>query len=144
MRDHARGWNSVGGGLLLAAASHGWNLLLGVAVILVVTYLAAIVLLHELKSRNIEWATIITPFLTIRAGLSNHDNATSTTDSKVTVSQPGAIKQHSDGDVAGARQEKRPADTRTDNTHTNRTSTRLSPDRHKPSLLARKSPITLP
>src|SRR5712691_47515 len=89
MQDHARGWAAAGGSLLLAAASHGWVLLLGVAVILGVTYLTAYLLIHKLDSRKIGWATIITPFLTIRVGLErDRPTADADADDKGTIAEP--------------------------------------------------------
>src|SRR6266568_4755938 len=97
MPGHARGWGAVGGSLLLAAASHGWILLLGVAGILGVTYLAAYVLIHELKGRKIERATIITPFLTIEAGLRGQDDVTDAdANGRGSFTEPSELKQ---GDV---------------------------------------------
>jgi hypothetical protein len=96
MRDHARGWGAVGGGLLLAAAGHGWTLLVGVAAILGATYLAAYVLLHELRGRRIEGATIITPFLTIKAGM-DYCNDAADADGKGADAEPSELEQ--DGGV---------------------------------------------
>ena len=96
MLGHTRGWRAVSGSLLLAAASHGWILLLGVAVILGLTYLAAYVLLLELKDRRIEGATIITPFLTIKARLGDHDDATGA-EGDHTTAQPDALMQDDGG-----------------------------------------------
>lgn len=90
MRDHARGWGTVGGGLLLAAG-HGWMLLIGVAAILGVTYLAAYVLLHEFRGRKIKGATIITPFLTIKAGL-DYRNDAADADGTGADAEPGKLK----------------------------------------------------
>lgn len=98
MQGHARGWSAVGGSLLLAAASHGWILLLGAAVILGVTYLAAYVLLRELKDHKIPGATIITPFLIVKTGLSDYNEA-AVADGNGTVARQGELKQD-DGRVA--------------------------------------------
>jgi hypothetical protein len=121
MRDHVRGWSAVGGSLLLAAASHGWILLLGVAVILGVTYLAAYVLLLQLKDWKIEGATIITPFLTIKARLGDYDDATSA-DDEGTGAQPGVLKQVDDGAVTCAIRKKRSAGKRSHRKYSTRQS----------------------
>ena len=107
MRDHSRRWGTVGG-LLLATAGHGWIMLLGVAAILGVTYLAAYVLLHELKGRKIEGATIITPFLTIKAGLDDLNDAADA-DGKGAVAETGELKQGGGRVVTRAAREKRSA-----------------------------------
>lgn len=108
MLDHTKGWAAASGSLLLAAASHGWILLLGVAVILGLTYLTACVLLLELKDRKIEGATIITPFLTIKTRLGDRDDVTGAEEGDA-VAQPDALMHDDGGAVTGAARKKRSA-----------------------------------
>jgi hypothetical protein len=86
-------------------------MLLGLAAILGVTYLAAYVLLRELKGRKIEGATIITPFLTIKAG-PNVLNDAPDADDKSAVVETSERKQGGGGVVTRAAREKRSASKR--------------------------------
>jgi hypothetical protein len=105
MRDHARGLGAIGG-LLLATAGHGWILLAAVATVLGTTYLAAYVLLHELKGRKIAGATIITPFLTIKTGLDYH-NDEADADGMCAVAKPIELKRDDGGVLTRATRKKR-------------------------------------
>ena len=110
MRDHARGWGALGS-LLLATAGHGWILLVVVATVLGITYLAAYVLLHELKGCKIAGATIITPFLTIKTGLDYHNDAADA-DGMCAVAEPIELKRDDGGVLTRATRKKRLAGTR--------------------------------
>jgi hypothetical protein len=113
MQHHSRGWGAVGGSLLLAAASHGWILLLGVAAILALTYLAAYLLIRELKGRKILRTTIITPILTIKAGLDDHDDATDACpDRKGSVAEHREPKRYHGGAMTHATRKKHSAERR--------------------------------
>lgn len=108
MQGHARGWSAVGGSLLLAVASHGWVMLLGAAVILGVTYLAAYAFLREVKDHKIPGATIITPFLIVKTGLSEHNEA-AVAGGKGTAARQGELKQDGRRVATHTRRRKRSA-----------------------------------
>jgi len=143
MRDRARGWGTVGGGLLLTAAGHGWVLLAGVAAILGLTYLAAYVLLHKLKGCKVEGATIITPFLVIKTGPDDHNVAVDS-DGVGIIAEPIELVKD-DGGVVARTTQKRSVGKQAHGKQTTRLSEHATgQDRYKPSLLTRKMPITLP
>jgi hypothetical protein len=64
VEDHSGSWSVLGKVLLVAAVSHGWLILVGVGVLITITYIAAIFIVSTLKNDqgNAEFK-ITTPLL---------------------------------------------------------------------------------
>jgi hypothetical protein len=66
MEDRNGNWAKLGRALLVATMSHGWQMIVGVLAIILVTYAAVIVLVSTLnKGQGKGEFKIVTPFLTV-------------------------------------------------------------------------------
>lgn len=73
MGEHGWSWAKLGRALLIALLGHGWLMIAGLLVIVVVTYAAVIVLVSTLGKERGK-IKIVTPFLTVIAK-SNRDTS---------------------------------------------------------------------
>lgn len=75
MEVRDRDWTSLSKTLLIAAASHGWVLLVGLLAISITTYVAAYFLVSAIqRDKKPGELKIKTPFLSISSGLSRQSD----------------------------------------------------------------------